>query len=101
MSALGLVILGLLTAVPPASGQQGSTGLGQPGVGIGAAVLGAGSPGVEGVAFWPVSSPLAPTLWRGSRDGLSQRNLQRQTQASVCDLFPTSEKWGQQGKYWI
>lgn len=51
MSALGLVILGLLTAVPPASGQQGSTGLGQPGVGIGAAVLGAGSPGVEGVAF--------------------------------------------------
>ncbi|KAJ8779588.1 hypothetical protein J1605_012472 [Eschrichtius robustus] len=31
MSALGLVILGLLTAVPPASGQQGSAGLGQTG----------------------------------------------------------------------
>ena len=31
MSALSLVILGLLMAVPPASCQQGSTGRGQPG----------------------------------------------------------------------
>ncbi|XP_005678514.1 PREDICTED: PDZK1-interacting protein 1 isoform X3 [Capra hircus] len=52
MSALSLVVLSLLTAMPPASCQRG---------------------------------------WRGKRHWASQRNLQRQTQASGWDVFPTTQ----------
>ncbi|XP_013818303.1 PREDICTED: PDZK1-interacting protein 1 isoform X4 [Capra hircus] len=55
MSALSLVVLSLLTAMPPASCQRG---------------------------------------WRGKRHWASQRNLQRQTQASGWDVFPTKSQCG-------
>lgn len=98
MSTLSLVILGLLTAVPPASCQQGSIELGPQGC--------CGEEGwagrrqtrcrwVGGGAVLAFVTTLYTCSWREEhhRTWRNHHHGQKpQSQASVCDLFSTSEK---------
>lgn len=77
MSALGLVILGLLSTVPPTSCQQGEHKTGPPVAVVQRAGLGAGTQVWMRGVFWPLSPPLTAAAWTGEQRLELWRNLQR------------------------
>ena len=89
MSVLSLVVLSLLTAVPPASCQQGSTGLDQPrGCREERVGLGAGSPGVEGVVFCPSHHPWHLQVGGGRGTGLARGTSKGRHRLLAGTCFP-------------
>lgn len=89
MSALSLVVLSLLTAMPPASCQRGSRGLGQPsGCGEERAGLGVGGPGVEGVVFCPSHHPWHLQVGEGRGTGLARGTSKGRHRLLAGTCFP-------------